>query len=153
MKIDLKTLYNNDIIDITREVNIPLEYYQDTEIKDLQNVRVEGKIFNSLASEVELSLKVKGTMILEDAYSLELVSYPFNFDLDESLKISQNIENILDLTEILWQNIVLEVPISYSKEKQVAKLNGEGWELRDKNTKKIDSRFAKLTELLEKGKE
>ena len=153
MEIDLKALTNSDIINVSNEVNIPKEYYQNTEIKDLKDITVEGKVFNSLSSEIELSLKVKGTMILKDAYSLELVSYPFNFDLDESLKISQNIENTLDITEILWQNIVLEVPISYSKEKHIAKSNGEGWELRDKNTKRIDSRFAKLTELLEKGKE
>ena len=92
-------------------------------------------------------------MQLEDASNLEILDYPFNFEIEENLKISQNSENILDITEILWQNIVLEVPISYSKNHKDENLAGEGWELKNKETKKIDSRFAKLTELLEKGKE
>ena len=92
-------------------------------------------------------------MILKDSYTLELVDYPFNIDIEENIKISKNNKNILDITEVLWQNIVLEVPISFSKNKKLEKSKGNGWELKDKNTKKIDSRLAKLTELLEEGKE
>ena len=54
---------------------------------------------------------------------------------------------------ILWQNIVLEVPISITKEKD-AHLSGEGWELKNEEDKEtIDPRLAELSKLLEEGKE
>ena len=56
--------------------------------------------------------------------------------------------------DILWQNIVLEVPISYStKNFADVKSSGEGWELVDENEKKIDPRLAPLLELLDKERE
>lgn len=158
MQIDLNQLASKNIISIDENVDISEDLFKDTNIKNLKNLHLKGQIIASLENELELNLQLTGVMVLEDAYSLELVDYPFTSQIEESigedsLKKSQNSENTLDITEILWQNIVLEVPISYSKSKKVDALSGEGWELRDENTKKIDSRFAKLTELLEKGKE
>ena len=158
MQIDLKQLASKNIISIDEDVIISEDLFIDTNIKNLKNLHLKGQIIASLENELELNLQLTGVMVLEDAYSLELVDYPFTSQIEESigedsLKKSQNSENTLDITEILWQNIVLEVPISYSKSKRVDALSGDGWELRDENTKKIDSRFAKLTELLEKGKE
>ncbi len=153
MQIDLSKLLTNNVLLIDDKAYINAEYYKDADIKGLKDIIVKGKIYNSIDEEVILELEVNGVMQLEDAYNLEIVDYPFNFEIEENLKISQNSENILDITEILWQNIVLEVPISYSKNHKDENLAGEGWELKNKETKKIDSRFAKLTELLEKGKE
>ncbi len=158
MQIDLRKLLSQDVFSVDEEVNFSEEYFKNTAIKNLKNIRVQGEVLSGIDNEIILSLTLKGIMVLEDAYSLELLDYPFISQIEQTidkdyLKKSQNSENSLDITEILWQNIVLEVPISYSKDKQVTALSGEGWELKDENTKKIDSRFAKLTELLEKGKE
>ena len=158
MQIDLKQLASKNIISIDEDVVISGDLFNDTNIKNLKDLHLKGQIIASLENELELNLQLTGVMVLEDAYSLEMVDYSFTSQIEESiredsLKKLQNSENTLDITEILWQNIVLEVPISYSKSKQVDVLSGDGWELRDENTKKIDSRFAKLTELLEKGKE
>ena len=38
-------------------------------------------------------------------------------------------ENILDIYAILWQNIVLEVPLRYSKVEDYGKYQGDGWKL------------------------
>ena len=47
----------------------------------------------------------------------------------------------------------MEVPISYTLEKDHSNIKGEGWELVDEKKEKIDPRLAKLAELLEEGKE
>ncbi len=158
MQIDLKELSNQDIINIDESVDIPKEYLQNTAILDLKKVSFVGKLFSNSEEEMLLEGNLEGVMVIQDSYSLDLIDYSFQTEIEEfipleTLKKLEKNENTLDITEILWQNIVLEVPISYSKDKNIETLSGEGWELRDKNTKKIDSRFAKLTELLEKGKE
>ena len=67
----------------------------------------------------------------------------------------QNELKTLDIMDILWQNIVLEVPISVRKDPDKKyEMSGEGWELIDEERKKLDPRLAPLLELLEKeGKE
>ena len=62
----------------------------------------------------------------------------------------EKMQNTLDLKQLLWQNIVLEVPISYTLNND-ANLKGNGWELiNDKNIVKdeIDPRLKKLEDLL-----
>ena len=96
-------------------------------------------------------------MLIEDSISLELVPYEFNIDIEENLEtIEENYEecyekgkNTLDLKKILWQNIVLEVPISYSMVSD-AELKGNGWELinEDRKVEEIDPRLKKLEDLL-----
>ena len=56
--------------------------------------------------------------------------------------------------DIVWQNIVLEVPISYStKSLDEVNKSGDGWELVDENEKKMDPRLAPLLELLDTERE
>jgi len=62
-------------------------------------------------------------------------------------------QNILDIMTILWENIVLEVPIRLTKTENM-QLSGDGWSMGDNKIKDdIDPRLAKLTELLREGKE
>ena len=84
----------------------------------------------------------------------------FSFEISEILSENddekdQNELKTLDIMDILWQNIVLEVPISYRKDpNKTYSLSGDGWELVDEERKKLDPRLAPLLELLEKeGKE
>ena len=91
---------------------------------------------------------------------LEEVNYPINLEISEILSENddekdQNQIKTLDIMDILWQNIVLEVPISVRKNPEKKyNLEGEGWELVNEERKKLDPRLAPLLELLEKeGKE
>ena len=60
-------------------------------------------------------------------------------------------QNILDIIEFLWENIVLEVPISYTNASGTH-LSGQGWELNSKNEDDgLDPRFEKLNELFKGG--
>ena len=44
-------------------------------------------------------------------------------------KNDENLTNTIDLSEILWQNIVLEVPLRFTKVTDLDEFKGEGWKL------------------------
>ena len=100
-------------------------------------------------------------MILKDSVTLEPIQYPFNIKIVEEYSLNdeyfkeyyENDQNILDIMRVLWENIVLEVPMHLTNTKD-AKLEGDGWSLgSNKNNEQIDPRLAKLTELLDERKE
>ena len=160
MQIDLNKLNVNGKIDINELLTIDYELYKNTSIKELKPVKLTGKIFYNISDEIELDLDVEGIMILEDSITLDPIDYPFSININEIVSEAnedikeyyQNSKNTLDIMPILWQNIVLEVPISITKEKD-AHLSGEGWELNNEEENKIDPRLAELSKLLDEGKE
>ena len=129
----------------------------DKRIYDLKNAEVDGKIYVDSTNEIILDCKFNGTMFIEDSITLEIVPYDFEIHIEEKLddlienyqECYKTRQNVLDLIEVLWQNIVLEVPISYTEVKD-AVLKGNGWELRNENKKvdEIDPRRKKLEDLL-----
>ena len=159
MYIDLAKVDEKGII-IDDTVSFGSEYIKNTSIQKLENVKVNGRAYYSVTSEIVFDCKVEGTMVLLDAMDLEPIDYPFSFEISEILSENddekdQNELKTLDIMDILWQNIVLEVPISFRKDPEKAyNLEGDGWELVDEERKKLDPRLAPLLELLEKeGKE
>ena len=160
MQIDLNKLNINGTININELLTIDEELYKNTYIKELKPIKVNGKIFYNVSDEIELDLDVEGIMVLEDSITLDPIDYPYSININEIINEAnedikeyyQNSKNILDIMPILWQNIVLEVPISITKEKD-AHLSGEGWELNNEEENKIDPRLAELSKLLDEGKE
>ena len=159
MFIDLAKVDEKGII-IDDTVSFGEEYIKDTPIQKLDDVKVKGRAYYSLANEIIFDCKVEGSMVLLDAISLEPIDYPFNIEISEVLS-EESDENTqkelkkLDIMDILWQNIVLEVPISVRKDPDKKyDLSGDGWELVDEEKEKLDPRLAPLLELLDKnGKE
>ena len=138
---------------------IPENFYKNTSIKGLDEVKVNGTIKYNAADEIQINLDVNGNMKLIDAVTNELIKYPFSFQIDEILeendenltKYFEKSQNILDIIEFLWENIVLEVPIRITKSTGVS-LHGDGWQLNeDENKDKIDPRFQKLDEFFKGG--
>ncbi|MBQ7030897.1 MAG: hypothetical protein IJN13_00810 [Bacilli bacterium] len=155
MLLELDELSNKRSLEFAYDVLKDNEI--DKRIYDLKNARTNGRIYLNSVDEVVLECNFCGTMLIEDSISLELVPYEFNIDIEENLEtIEENYEecyekgkNTLDLKKILWQNIVLEVPISYSMVSD-AELKGNGWELinEDRKVEEIDPRLKKLEDLL-----
>jgi uncharacterized metal-binding protein YceD (DUF177 family) len=131
----------------------------DKRIIELKDSVCSGTVRLNYEGEIELECSVHGIMILEDSISLEHIPYDFSFNIEENIEELENnydecydkLKNTLDLKRILWQNIVLEVPISYTKVCD-ANLKGDGWELisEENMSKEIDPRMKKLEELLER---
>lgn len=160
MEFDLNKITEQGIL-IDTIISFDEEYLRVSEIKKLDNVHVSGRIYYSLTKEVIFAGNVNGNMTLVDGYSGDLIDYPFNIDLDEILanfsdedeKMGKKPKNSLDLKEVLWENIVLEVPIVVSKDNKVKTKKGEFWEVRDENSKKEDPRLECFRTLLDEGKE
>lgn len=160
MEFDLNKITEQGIL-IDTIISFDEEYLRVSEIKKLDNVHVSGRIYYSLTKEVIFAGNVNGNMTLVDGYSGDLIDYPFNIDLDEILanfsnedeKMGKKPKNSLDLKEVLWENIVLEVPIVATKNNKLSKTKGEFWEVRDENSKKDDPRLECFRTLLDEGKE
>lgn len=128
--MDIKELLDNKVsyIDIDNSYIIPKEYYTDTSIIDLSKVKVLGKLTYPSDDNLLLEIECTGSMTLEDSVSLEPVNYPFSFKISEN--VSERLENdqfSLDIISILWENIVLEIPIRYSEVTNYDKYKGDGW--------------------------
>lgn len=153
--IDLNPLFNGikSIIEFDENINFDLEDLKSTSIKDLSNVKVKGNITKISEDSIDLKMEIKTTMTLEDSVTLEDISYPVNIHYnkiidsnamdDEYCKILQN---RLDILPIVWENIVLEVPLRVVKEEKETIIEGDGWSL---NKVENDSPLSDLKELLD----
>ena len=146
MPIDLSLLNSNTVseIDISGTYSIPKDYYENMGVISLDNVKVDGKINRVVNEDEELCLYVKaiidGIMILPDSISLEEVEYPFHIEYDDYLDENcKNNENTLDIFTFLWENIVLEVPLQFTKVKDLSKYHGDGWKLISEDERNLQS--------------
>ena len=136
MNIDLTLLHSNtvDKIDITDTYNISKEYFENTDIIALNDIKVVGKIIRKENDDLELEdyieCKISGDMIIPDSISLEEVKYPFSIEYDDFLDENcKNGEKVLDIFQFLCENIVLEVPLQFTKVEDLSKFHGDGWKL------------------------
>ena len=160
MNIDLTALHSHvvDKVDITNIYTIPEDYFGTTGVKKLEDIKVDGYVYLSpseddIEEEVDsINCKIEGNMIIEDSISLEPVQYPFSINYDD--KIEENCkknENTLDIFSFLWENIVLEVPLQFTKVEDFSKFRGDGWKLVSVN--ELTENNNPFSELLDKMKE
>ena len=152
MQIDIKKLLTNniEILEINQEVNIPNELLNSSLITELKNIHINGELFLDEEDNLSLTGKLYGTMILKDDITLAPVEYNFDTELEEILEKSKN---ILDITDILWQNILVEIPSKVRSTNEDINLEGNGWrviseEQFNKERTKSNNPFANLDELL-----
>ncbi|MBP3841732.1 MAG: hypothetical protein IK997_06425 [Bacilli bacterium] len=130
--IDLSLLHSNATSEIKLDgvYSIPSEYYKDTDVKKIDNVSIKGTISRETDDIDFVDCDINGVMILQDAVSLEDVDYPFSIHLEGNLEdFATNFENTLDISEFLWENIVLEIPLRFTKVEDLSKFHGDGWKL------------------------
>ena len=146
MQIDLSLLNSNTVseIDISNTYSIPKEYFDNMGVIAIDNVKVDGKITRQMNDDEELCLYAKaiidGIMIIPDSISLEEVEYPFHIDYDDFLDENcKNSENILDIFTFLWENIVLEVPLQFTKVSDLSKYHGDGWKLISEEDRNLEN--------------
>ncbi len=119
-----------DYILIDSSYQIGKEYYENSSIKGLSSIKVYGSIREMEDENIYLDIEVMGKMLIEDSITLEDVWYPFSFKIKENInEFIEKDENSLDLLEVLWQNIVLEVPLRYTVVNDYSKYHGDGWKL------------------------
>ena len=152
MKIDITKLLHGyiDEIEINQNVIIPNELTANSLITELKDIMVSGDITIDEEDNINLNGTLSGIMILKDDITLEPVEYQFNTDLEEILEKNKN---ILDITDILWQNILVEIPSKVRSTDEDVNLEGDGWRVISEEQfnlerNKANNPFANLDELL-----
>lgn len=151
MIIDLTDLLNLEVeeILINEEVSFDESFLIDSKIKGIGPVTVKGKVHLD-NEQIVLEALVKGVMEIEDSISLKIISYPFSFEIEENLEEKElKYEKTLDIIDILWQNIVLEVPLKQTEVTDFSDYQGDGWKLvTEEETKSTNNPFSELANML-----
>lgn len=138
MNIDLTNLITNieEELILKIDINFEEEKLKETSIQELKSTIFEGEITKLYDNNYQLSGVMKGIMILPDDITLEPVEYKFETNLEEKFnEFTENtdnnlkiIQNRLDISEFLWQNILVEIPLKVVSEKNKdLTIKGDGW--------------------------
>ena len=138
MEIDYSLLASGikNEISISNTYTIPKEYFESTDVLALNDITVDGRIYMGPSEDdidelVEyIKCKISGEMTIADSISLEPVEYHFETEYDDIIEENcKKSENTLDIFQFLWENIVLEIPLQFTKVKDLSKFHGDGWRL------------------------
>ncbi|GGJ86826.1 hypothetical protein GCM10007063_06680 [Lentibacillus kapialis] len=142
----------------------------NNDIRQIGSVHVSGTATDQ-GDDIFFTFAIDGTMILPCARTLVDVPYPFEinttevfteapYETDDSDDDIHPIDGeVLDLTPLIKENILLEVPYRVYTDnadaKSQAPFQGEGWELmsEDQKEQEPDPRLRKLESLLEDKEE
>lgn len=154
MEIDLSLLHSGTVpeVDITNTYTISEEYFGSTDVLALDDIKVAGKIYRGVSEDDidefqdYITCTITGSMTIEDSISLEPIDYPFSIEYDDILEENcKKNENTLDIFQFLWENIVLEIPLQFTKVKDLSKFHGDGWRLiREDELKTSNNPFSDL---------
>lgn len=161
MNIDFTKLKSHMISEIPfdQEVHIPEEWLSQSDLLDLKQVHVTGRLYLDAMDEFALSIKISGIMVLPCAITLKPVDVPFETTVDDSLQnlceemdeTLKKSENSIDILPIIWENILIEIPMRVVSEgAEELSLHGDGWELitEEKPKQEHNPELEKLKELL-----
>ncbi len=166
MNIDLTKLMTNETeeILIDDEVKIDSSKFENTAVRGLKDVKFYGKITKLYDGTYQINGRLFGVMILPDDITLEDVSYPFDSQIEENFsefsdekeKTLEIVQHRLDITDFLWQNILVEIPLKVKSEKnEDLTLKGDGWRLvtEEELEKSNNSPFSELSKIFDSRKE
>ena len=168
MNIDLTRLITTHIeeIDVDGDVVIPGVMFEGTQVRELKDVKFVGNITKLLDGNYQISGNLTGVMVLPDDITLENVDVNFASEIEENFsefsKSEENfleiVQNRLDITEFLWQNILVEIPLKVVSEKNEGMtLQGNGWRLITEEElekeRSNNSPFSELSKMFDSRKE
>lgn len=160
MMIDITRLKSgmDEYIEINESVTMEQMNGESKELLDLKDTVIKGKLFRNFEGKIALDSILEGTMVLPCAITLKSVDYSFSVaivgniedlyqEIDKNLK---NRENSIDILPIIWENILMEMPMKVvSKDLSDAKMIGDGWKLITEEKKSyVNPEFEKLKDLL-----
>jgi len=131
-------------------------------LRDLKNVNVKGEMHYDIQSDlVTCDMMVHGDMILPCAITNEDVVYPFEVETTEVF-VFRKVEDhedvheakgdVIELLPIIFQTIMMEVPLKVVKDGNQEYPKGDGWEVikesdyQSRKKDEVDPRLAKLKE-------
>lgn len=140
MNIDITSILNGSSkqIDFESKINFDKSVFENTDILKLDDILVSGSIYVDDSNSYHIDADVSGVMVLPCSVTLKEVDYKFSCRIEEvydenelnNFKNDKNLKNTIDILPIIWENIILEIPLrvvatdAYDK-----KLEGDGWKL------------------------
>ena len=157
MNIDITRLKSGldeyALIDLNSKIS--KENLENTSLLDLNDLNINGYI-NQVFDKFHINVKISGVMVLPCSVSLKPTNYPFNIEIDEDLdeKLQENLkntENTIDIFPIIWENILMEIPLKVVNEDlSDVVTEGNGWKFITSEEEKTNKAFEDLKELLKK---
>ena len=102
---------------------------------EANDIKVNGRIILKEIDENDylddyLECTIKGKIKVEDSISLEPIDLDIDIEYDDFIDENyKKDENTLDILQLLWENIVLEVPLQFTRVNDLSKFHGDGWKL------------------------
>lgn len=118
-------------VNIDNDIIIPNDILKESTIRKLDNVHFKGYLNKLVDDTYELIGTLTGTMVIPDDITLEDYEYNFTSEIEEKIDETRiNFQKTLDITDDLWQNILVEIPLRAVNEKNESiSLKGDGWRL------------------------
>lgn len=152
----------NNCFDFDETLNFPSEMFHNlSQINGLSEIHVTSHgQYDQKSRQLYIEYQINGEMILPCAISLEDVDYPFEIvsssifafykpEFEED--VIEVKRDIVDLTPVIFQEIMLDVPMRVVKEDAVLQTQGKGWKVLDESDvydssdeEEIDPRLAVL---------
>ena len=131
MKLDLRKLYAFKKLEIDTDLDLSKVDYRKLNIRKINRMHVKGLVKVNYEDNIELDLDIDGEIVMPCAITLEDVIVPINTHIEEEiLENTLKDDFYLDLLDILWENVILEVPIRVTKEgAKLESQKGNGWEI------------------------
>lgn len=153
----------NGLVSFNEELTFGKEAFErSNSLRGLQDVTVSGQLrYEPYNEEVNVNLHIEGVMNVACSITLEDVEIPFTSDSDEIFTFLKNKKDediheckgdVVELLPVIFQLILMEVPLKVVKEGFTDYPKGNGWEVvkeevhRENKRDVIDPRLAKLKE-------
>ena len=153
---------NSDTFVFEENINVKVEHY-DNSLKDIRDVVVSGKLTRGGQDKIYADLLIKGSFEMISGKTLKEVVVPFEIEereeyVDKSVFAGEEVFDVnlmdmyIDLTPLVNELIILNIPITTSDEEELEMVSGNDWEvvseesLTDVKEKKV-SPFAALNGL------
>ena len=153
---------NSDTFVFNENVNITIENY-DSSLKSVENVVVNGTLTRGGKNKIYVDITITGVFKMISARTLNIISVPFEIIekeefIDKTLVDSNaldvnTMDLYIDITPLVNELIILNIPISSYDEDETLELSGgRDWELvSDDEVQKTNnseqSPFAKLNDI------
>lgn len=152
----------NQTIEFDECINFePAVFAKMNQIRGLQDVTVSGNVhYDTISERVYVELDIEGVMIVPCSITLDDIEYDFH---TSSLEVFSFVKcddgdihevkgDVVELLPVIFQLILMEVPLKVVKEGLKQYPKGDGWEVVKEETfesskkDEIDPRLAKLKE-------
>ncbi len=154
MQIDISKLVNGyvDEITVSEEIKLDDNLLKDNNIYSTHDLIFDGNISLNDDNKILVTGKIDGYLVMPDDLTLEDTDVKINTVIEE---IVEKNEKTLDISEILWQNILMEIPSMVRSHSEEVNISGNGWRvisesIYEKEHNTNNNPFKNLKDILDK---